>query len=133
IEEQVAGGVDDNRQFLRAGQLGRPGVPLDSFSSDLAMYGNWIFVQRLAQTLGTDAVRRVWERLDASVGAPDEYSVQGLRNHLSSRGVRWGSFYARFVEANLTPRRSYPEGRAYQKSPLGERLRVRPGQPPHRL
>src|SRR5690606_5652349 len=92
IEEQAADGVDDNRQFLRAGQLGRPRVPLDSFSSDLAMYGNWIFVQRLAQSMGVDAVRGVWERLDATVGAPDEYSVQGIRNYLSSRGARWGRF-----------------------------------------
>ncbi|WP_162599916.1 MXAN_6640 family putative metalloprotease [Nocardioides solisilvae] len=129
MEEQVADGIDDNRQFLRSGQLGRPGTPLDSFSSDLAAYGNWIFVQRLAQRFGVDAVRGVWERLEASSGAPDEYSVQGLRSYVSSRGEQWGRFYLRFVEGNLTPRRAYPEGRSYPKAPLGTRARVRTGRP----
>ncbi|WP_185995801.1 MXAN_6640 family putative metalloprotease [Nocardioides campestrisoli] len=131
MEEVLADSVNDNRQFLSAGQLGRPGVSLDSYSADQAMYGNWIFVQRLAQSLGQDSIRQIWTRLDSA--GRDEYSVQGIRRYLASRNRSWGKFYARFVESNLSPRRYYDEGRAYRKAPLGRKLRIQPGRPTRKV
>ena len=119
MEEQVAGDVNDNRQYLPVGQLGKPGVPLDTYDGSLAMYGNWIFVQRLSQRYGVDAVRQVWARLDAAAGAPDEYSIQGIKSYLADRGTTFPSFYSTFVEANQIPQKSYPEGTTYRPSPPG--------------
>lgn len=127
MEEQVADSVNDNRQFLPAGQLGQPASPLDTYSGDMAMYGNWIFVQYLAQRHGTDAVRRIWELLSSRTGSPDKWSLEGLDAFLTSRNGSWDSFYAKFVEANLTPGRSYDEGRAYRKAKLRDRRVLKAG------
>lgn len=125
MEEVVFDGVNDNRQFLPKGQLGSPTTPLDSESGH---YGNWIFVQFLAQRFGAPAVRRVWERLDASRGAPDEWSLEGVRSVLASRGAAWPAFYSDFTRANLRPGRHYREGGAYRSAPVTDRLRLGRGQ-----
>lgn len=129
MEEQVADDINDNRQFLKAGQLGRPGLSLDSYSSDLAMYGNWLFVQRLSQSFGVDAVRAVWDNLDATVGRRDDWSLQGLNRYLAGRGVSWSRFYTRFLIGNLAPRGAYEEGRAYRASPVSAKVQLSAGQP----
>ncbi|WP_338088757.1 MXAN_6640 family putative metalloprotease [Nocardioides daphniae] len=121
VEEVVFDAVDDNRQFLGKGQLGSPTTPLDAAAGH---YGNWIFVQFLAQRFGDGVVRRVWERLDASRGALDEWSLQGVRSVLAARGVAWPSFYADFARANLFPRRHYREGAAYRAAPVTDHLRL---------
>lgn len=131
MEEQVFDGINDNRQFLDAGQLGRPHVPLDTYSEDLEMYGNWIFLQYVAQRFGPDAVRRIWSRLSAGPGRPNQWSLRGVESYLSSRGVSWAPFYSRFVRANLTPRRSYQEGRAYRPARVRDRHVLRTGQGRH--
>ena len=118
MEEQVAGDVNDNRQYLPVGQLGKPGVPLDTYDGSLAMYGNWVFAQQLSQRYGVDAVRQVWARLDAAAGAPDEYSIQGIKSYLAARGTTFPRFYSLFVEANQVPRKSYPEGASYRAAPV---------------
>ena len=118
MEEQVAGDVDDNRQYLPVGQLGRPGLPLDSYSGSLPMYGNWIFVQRLAQSYGVDSVRQVWAQLDAANGAPDRYSISGITTYLKSRKTSFADFYASFVESNMIPQKKYAEGASYKASPV---------------
>ncbi|WP_114422186.1 MXAN_6640 family putative metalloprotease [Nocardioides houyundeii] len=122
MEEQVAGEINDNRQFLKSGQLGTPSQPLDTYSTDLSMYGNWIFVQRLAQSFGVDAVRSVWQRLDASVGKRNLWSLRGVRSYLRSQGATWPKFYSQFAESNLTPRRSYEEGKTYRATKVARRL-----------
>lgn len=122
VEEQVFDDVDDNRQFLTVGQLGDPLTPLDSTR---AMYGNWIFVQWLSQRYGAPAVRQVWERLDASVGAPDAWSLQGVRRLVTARGGSWPAFYAGFARANHLPARHYAEGSAYRAASPHDRVRLR--------
>lgn len=119
MEEQVADSVDDNRQFLPAGQLGNPATPLDGFSASGNQYGNWVFFQKLSETYGVDAVRRVWERLDAGEGAPDDYSTQAIAAFLRSKGSTFRTFYAAFAAGNLTPARAYAEGARFPRTPLG--------------
>ncbi|WP_162799434.1 MXAN_6640 family putative metalloprotease, partial [Nocardioides sp. 616] len=122
MEELVADEINDNRQFLKSGQLGTPSQPLDTYSTDMSMYGNWIFVQRLAQSFGVDAVRSVWRRLDASVGKRNHWSLSGVRRYLRSEGVAWPKFYSQFAESNLTPGRSYEEGSAYRATKPARRI-----------
>ncbi len=122
IEEQVAGDVNDNRQYLPVGQLGRPGVPLDTYDGSLAMYGNWIFVQKLAQSYGADAIRQIWTRLDAAAGAPDESSIQGVSNYLRTKKTNFAKFYSSFVEANQIPQKKYSEGSAYKQAPTTSKV-----------
>ena len=104
MEHQVFDSVHDNHRYVSDGQLGTPYRPLDS---EAGMYGNWVFVEHLAERFGRDAVRQVWSRLDASSGGRDEWSLQGLVNHVQSRGTSWKTFYAGFAAANLTPRTGY--------------------------
>ncbi len=50
VEERYADAIDDNRQYLRYGQLGRPRQPLDEFDSfGQSQYGNWLFFELLSQ------------------------------------------------------------------------------------
>jgi hypothetical protein len=125
MEEQITDDVNDNRQYLRHGQLGDPGTPLDTFDSGLGSYGNWIFFQRLSQHFGTGAVRQVWARADGHVGRRNDFSVRAVKRYVESRGVSWPRFYAGFVAANRTARSSYDEGSAYR--PAAPQARVRLG------
>ena len=69
VEEQYADAIDDNRQYLPYGQLGRPRQPLDEFDSfGQSQYGNWLFFELLSQDFGPDVVRRIWNLADATRG-----------------------------------------------------------------
>jgi len=125
MEHQVFSSVHDNHRYVLDGQLGQPARSLDS---EAGMYGNWVFVEHLAERLGRDAVRQVWARLDASTGGRDEWSVQGLVNHVQSRGTSWKSFYSGFAATNLTPRSGYvQDGLRAARPDLVLRLGRRPG------
>ncbi|MFC6153822.1 MXAN_6640 family putative metalloprotease [Nocardioides yefusunii] len=104
-ETQVFPHLPRNRQYLMHGQVGRRGLPLDSPSG---AYGNHVFVERLAAVAGRDAVRQVWNRLDASTGSRDENPLQAVAAVLAARDMTWRDFYTGFAVANLTPGRSYP-------------------------
>lgn len=116
MEERLADDVDDNRQYLPAGQLGRRRVPLDRWSGDLGPYGNWIFFEHLSERYGVDAVRRIWSHAEASTGRRDDYSVRAVRRFVEQQGASFPAFYASFVQANLRPGQSYREGAAYRKA-----------------
>ncbi|EON24618.1 hypothetical protein CF8_1369 [Nocardioides sp. CF8] len=126
MEEQVADDVDDNRQYLSAGQLGRRHVPLDHSAADLGLYGNWIFFQFLAQRYGVDAVRQVWELAATGPGRRNDFSVKAVRRFVESRGGSFPSVYASFVHANLTPQHGYDEGRAYRRPAVDDSVRLGP-------
>ena len=67
VEDEVYDGIDDNRQFLPYGQLGQPGVPLDTFSAGGShQYGNWLFFRYLT------------ERWDGRDGLPAQSRPQDL-------------------------------------------------------
>ena len=128
IEERYADSVDDNRQYLGYGQLGRPRTPLDEFEGTGAgQYGNWLFFELVSQRFGTDAVRRIWEKLDAAGDGPDRFSAEGVRAVVQASGHRsFADFYARFATANQAPRRFYSEGATYRAAPVTRSVTLRP-------
>lgn len=126
VEERYADSVNDNRDYLRFGQLGKPAKPLDTFGG-LAHYGNWLFFERLSAKYGVNSVRKLWNRLDGSVDAPNHYSTQALKGFLSAQGTSLPTFYASFAAGNLTPGRSYAEGTAYRASPLVDSFKLKAG------
>ncbi len=119
MEERYADDVNDNRSYLPYGQLKRPGTPLDAFQGGgLAQYGNWIFFERLTDTYGRSAVRSIWNRLDASKGKTDDYSIQGVSKFLASKKTSFATFYAGFAAGNLFPGKTYTEGtQGYPRAP----------------
>ncbi len=80
MEERVFDGVNDNRRYLEAGQLGFPGRPVDVFEDfGAAHYANWVFFEYLSNEVGANVVRAAWEGA-AAVG--DE---RGLLLHPGGR------------------------------------------------
>ncbi len=115
MEERYADDVNDNRAYLPEGQMKRPGTPLDTFAG-LTHYGNWVFFERLSKRYGVDAVRSIWNRLDAKPGARDNYSIQGVRLFLAANNAKLTRFYADFAAGNLFPSKVYREGAAYPRA-----------------
>lgn len=112
IEDEVYDDVNDNRQFLTASPLTRPGVPLDA-SLPPFHYGAWIFWRFLSERYGTGIVSDVWTLADGAAGGPDRYSLQAATEAVGARGARFRSAFAAFAVANRLAARSYEEGRAY--------------------
>ncbi|GAB2884091.1 MXAN_6640 family putative metalloprotease [Nocardioides pacificus] len=125
IEERYATEINDNRQYLRHGQLGRPTLPMDRFGG-LAHYGQWIFIEKLSRTYGVAVVRLIWERLDSGPGARDEFSVQAISRVLRNRRTTLPAFFAAFGAGNLAPAATYAEGAAYTAAPLAARMALLP-------
>ncbi|MEO9325502.1 MXAN_6640 family putative metalloprotease [Nocardioides sp. C4-1] len=120
MEERYADDVDDNRAYLRFGQLARPRVPLDRFEpTGYAHYGNWPFWEYLGQRFGTDVVRQVWRRAGTG-GLPDDDSAQALRHVLAKRGGL-PRVFADYASGNTVPARTYPEGSVYPAAPVAVR------------
>ncbi len=116
MEERFADGVDDNRAYLRFGQLGRPDVPLDLFEpSGYAHYGNWTFWEYLSDRFGRDVVRAVWRRAGTGGGLPDDYSTRALRRVLADAGGL-PRLFAAYSAGNTVPGRTYPEGAVYPRA-----------------
>ena len=120
-EDELYDSVDDNRQYLPAGQLGDPSKPLDMFSSDGSMqYGNWIFFRYLTEryTARTGAMPnlplQVWRKVDGSAGGPDQSSMQAVVNTLKQRKATWRNIYVAFADANRRPAKTYSEGADYK-------------------
>ena len=124
MEERVADSVNDNRGYLKFGQLEKPARPLDTFEG-LTHYGNWLFFERFSAKYGVAAVRSLWNRLDAADGAPDQYSTQALKGFLNARGSSLPSFYGAFAAGNLIPERTYSEGAAYRASPFADTFKLK--------
>ncbi|HWU23916.1 MAG TPA: MXAN_6640 family putative metalloprotease [Nocardioides sp.] len=129
MEESYADNANDNRRYLPYGDLHRPGVPLDSYSTaGLAQYGNWPFWQFLTQKYGDGLIRQVWNRVDARKGAPGQASVAALSYVLNRRtGTTSGlaDAMAAYAVANLDPATSYPEGKAWPSATYADRALMR--------
>jgi len=110
MEERVADDVNDNRQYLRHGQVAEPAEPLDLFNpSAFDQYGNWVFFEYLSHRFGTDIVRTIWNRSGAFKGAPDLYSTQAVRSALP-RKHSWVEVFRAYAAGNTIPGRTYAEG-----------------------
>jgi len=113
IEERYADGVNDNRQYLPAGQLVRTHLALDRFESGSAIqYGNWVFFEYLSQRFGATIVRRIWEQSGHFRGGGETYSTEAVSRALAPEAPL-KQVFAQFSAANITPARSYPEGRSW--------------------
>lgn len=124
VEERFADGIDDNRQYLRHGQLAKPERPLDTegWAPDLPQYGNWLFFEHLSSRFGVGAVHQVWRRAADFRGAPDMTSVRALqdfvrdrtRNH---RQAGFAPYFAGYAGGNTAPEHTYEEGASYGSYP----------------
>jgi hypothetical protein len=117
MEERYADGVNDNRQYLPKGQLVETFVPLDTFdSSSTVQYGNWVFFEYLSKRFGQGVVRRIWKQAGSFKGDGKTYSTDAVKRVLP-RKASFKKVFSQFSSANVTPSRSYPEGR-FWPSPI---------------
>lgn len=133
-EDELYDDVDDNHLYFPHSPIAVPGVPLDYYycpyfledtcnGPQLHQYGTWVFFRYLTERFPTaqggvpTLVRKIWERLDGSVGGPDSYSMQGLAQVLAANGTSIPSVFADFALANRNPARAYDEGAAYPTAP----------------
>ena len=113
MEERFADSVNDNRSYLRYGQLADPSSSLDVFAPNgFNQYANFTFWEYLSQRYGVSIVRSVWNRLAGGRGNPNDYSAQALRKVLGRKGGLTKVF-ANYASGNVTPARTYAEGSAY--------------------
>ena len=118
MEERVFDDVNDNRQYLHAGQVARPFVPLDYFNQTTQeMYGNWPFFEFLSKKFGTGIIRQIWNKAAAFPGAPDQYSTKAISSILKpKKGFK--RVYSEFASANVLPAKFYPEGKSWSLPPV---------------
>ncbi len=112
MEERFVDSANDNRQYLRLGQVRLSHIPLDTFADPGIHYGNWVWWEYLSSRFGNDIVRKVWSRLDANKGSPDMYSTQGLRAALKPHGG-FTKVFGAYASANTVPARFYAEGKRW--------------------
>ena len=118
MEERIFDDVNDNRQYLPAGQVYDSVTPLDFFTSgESQAYGNWVFFEFLSKNFGNGVVKEIWNKASA-FKRPDYYSTQAINQVLKPKGG-FKKVYSRFVSANLLPAKFYPEGQAWPSTLLG--------------
>lgn len=128
IEERYADAINDNRQYLPAGQLVRTHVSLDTFNSGSAVqYGNWVFFEYLSKRFGAGIVKRIWTQSGHFKGDGKTYSTSAIAQVLPRRAP-FRKVFSQFSAANLTPARSYPEGRFWPKPTLVSQGRLGRGE-----
>lgn len=119
VEERYADANNDNRQYLKHGQVMNPAVPLDTYTQGgLAQYGNWAFFEYLSQRFGTKIVREIWSRAGAYPGAPNMYSMEAVRRTLKARGRNLATVFAAYSAGNTVPARTYSEGSSWPSAPV---------------
>jgi hypothetical protein len=117
MEERVADGVDDNRQYLPAGQVGVPASPLDAYHRQgFNQYGNWPFWEYLSSHYGNGIVKSIWGRAGEFDGAQHEYSTKAVRGGLAEHGGFLKVFRA-YAGGNTVPGKTYPEGSHWTPAP----------------
>ena len=115
MEERVADGINDNRQYLPHGQVAQPADPLDFYNSGgFDQYGNWAFFEYLSTRFGKGVVRKIWNNAD---GNYRNHSVKAIKQSLPRRQSFPGVFRS-YAAANTVPGRSYPEGGKWPSAPM---------------
>jgi hypothetical protein len=129
-EDVVFDDANDNRRYLNTSPLTRPSVSVDNSNPEAQyQYGSWIFLRYLSERLGQGVLKTIWERADGSAGAPDDYSLEAVRNAVG-RSL-FTSEFALFARWNRTPDRDgyYEEGDAYPSTPTVATYTLRPSAP----
>jgi len=125
MEERVFDDVNDNRRYLRFGQLGSPGKPLDVFEDfGGAQYGNWAFFEYLSHRFGNGVVRATWTEAAADGDHPGPFSIQAVEAALPTA---LPEVFGRYAASNTLPAVGfpagvYPEGERWPASPGRERV-----------
>ena len=130
-DEYLVDGVGSRTPYLDSlayGQLGRPRKSLD-LATGRSPAGNWIFIERISRMLSYRGVRNVWERLDATTGAPNSSSINGIRQVLSSEKVTFRDFYTRFAANNRFPHGAYLWGDFYEPTKAAKKFRLTAAKP----
>ena len=126
MEERVADGINDNRQYLPHGQVAQPAGPLDHYNSGgFDQYGNWAFFEYLSTRFGKGIVRKVWGNAD---GNYRNHSIKAIKQSLPPRQTFPGVFRA-YAAANTVPGRSYPEGGTWPSAPMAATSTLGAGNP----
>lgn len=113
IEERFADGINDNRQYLGDSQVKLTYVPLDTFNANRSFqYGNWVFFEFLNKRYGTGIVKKIWKRIGQYRNDGKTYSIDGVKRSIPG-STSFKQLYTQFAAANVTPGRSYPEGKAW--------------------
>lgn len=129
-EDQLYTDVNDNRQYLRYGPMGKPAFPMDDSwyeqhgtgggrdPRDYTPYGDWIFLRYLTEHFPGKSgplpviVRQIWQGMDSTRHTPKssiDAVAAALRQHHTTLVRQWGAFTA----ANRAPATYYSEGAAY--------------------
>ena len=115
MEEQVFDEVNDNRQYLPAGQLGVPERPLDTFQNPgAAHYGNWVFFEYLSERFDPEIVRTAWQAAAADGAKRGRFSMQAVKDALP---VGFRGVFGRYAASNTAPSLDYPEGDQWRAAP----------------
>jgi len=129
MEEQVADDVDDNRQYLPFGQLGRPSHPLDTFAQQgFAQYGNWPFFQFLSSRYGATVVRRIWAWAGEFRHGGHDYSLAAVKDALEPHGG-FADVFRRYAAAMTVPRTAFAEGAGWPRPAAAAVRRLSAGSP----
>jgi len=129
MEEQVYDGINDNRQYLPAGQVRHPETPLDTFDQyGSEQYGNWPFFEFLSSRWGRGIVRTAWYDASGVPGAPNEYSIDAVTSVLANHGGL-PAVYADFAGANTRPAEAYQEGAAWPTATITKTSTLTPSAP----
>ncbi len=117
MEERVADGVNDNRQYLPYGQVAQPAEALDLYKSGgFDQYGNWAFFEYLSTRFGNGIVRKIWNNSD---GNYRNHSIKAVGKALPRRHS-FSEVFRAYAAANTIPGRSYPEGKKWPSAPMSE-------------
>ena len=91
MEERVADDVNDNRQYLPHGQVGRPGQSLDRFDrGGFNQYGNWAFFEYLSSRYGARSSARSGTRPTSSRAPGQVLHGRGQERPGPARRLREG-------------------------------------------
>lgn len=124
-EDELYDNVNDNRQFLSSGPLGRPG---QSMTNANGAYGAWIFFRYLSERFPTPAggmpviIRDIWTR---AAGKTDVRTA--LNRTLAARNTELRKQFGWFTAWNRRPAAYYSEGSAYRAAPLWHSYRLTMG------
>ena len=115
MEERVADGVNDNRQYLPHGQVAQPAEALDLYKSGgFDQYGNWAFFEYISSRFGNGIVRKIWNNAD---GNYRNHSIKAVGRALPRR-QSFSEVFRAYAAANTIPGRSYPEGKRWPSAPM---------------
>jgi hypothetical protein len=116
MEDQFDDAANDNRQYLRYGQLAHPDQPLDTFQpGGFAQYGDWPFFEYLSEHFGRGVVKSVWNHAAVFHGGGHDFSAQAIRAAVHHDGGLTGVF-ARYAAASTEPAHAYQEGKHFPSS-----------------